>query len=332
MGTARGNHDAQEAGGPGAELASMLRKWWDDSARDGQPKATQQSLAKQLVITQATLSRYLNPRHPSNAPLRVIAQLHTHLGAPVEELERARALYEAAGTEPPRRRTGPDDTGAVTGPAGAEASAPETGDTPATECPPAGAPARRRSVLRAAAAVLAVLLAGLATWWATTAPAFRPDNGKSGTHALSADRTPGRATWPLIREGDRGGRVFVVQHLLAEHGYRLNADGIFGKITKTEARKLQRRAALLPDGEIGPDTWPHLIVPVDSRSKGHAVEALQILLHHAGHRTSITGDFTAATGESLRSFQGSHGLTVTGVADEETWLLLVTSQRPAIHS
>ncbi|MFI6701724.1 peptidoglycan-binding protein [Streptomyces sp. NPDC050509] len=328
MDTARGNHDAEEAGAAGAELAAMLRKWWDDSARDGLTKPTQQSLAKQLVITQATLSRYLNPRHPSNAPVRVIAELHARLGAPVEELERARALREAALAEPLRRRTGPDDTDA----AGTEAPAPETGDTPATACLPTRAPDRRRSVLRTAVAVLPVFLVGLATWWATTAPAFRSDNDKSGTHALSANRTPGRATWPLIREGDRGGRVFAVQHLLAEHGYRLNADGIFGKITKTAAKELQRRAALLPDGEIGPDTWPHLIVLVDSRAQGHAVEALQILLHHAGHRTSITGDFTAATGESLKKFQGSHELPVTGVADEETWLLLVTSQQPAIHS
>ncbi|PVE11299.1 peptidoglycan-binding domain-containing protein [Streptomyces scopuliridis] len=217
------------------------------------------------------------------------------------------------------------------GPAGTEVPVLEPGDNTATECPRTRAPHHWRTVLPIAAVVLAILLAGLGTWWAT-APPFRPDDDKGDPQGLSRDQTPGRAKWPLIREGDRGGRVFVVQHLLAEHGYPLNPDGIFGRITKTEVKKLQRRAALLPDGEVGPDTWPHLIVLVDSRSKGHAVEALQILLHYAGHRTSITGDFTAATGESLKNFQGSNELPVTGVADEGTWLLLVTSQRPAIHS
>ncbi|MFG2286317.1 helix-turn-helix domain-containing protein [Streptomyces sp. NPDC048595] len=89
--------------GAGRALAELLRNWWELSARDGRPKPTQQSLAGRLGIDQTTLSRYLNPRHPSTAPLKTAELLHTVLRAPDADLVRARALAAAAASDPSRR-------------------------------------------------------------------------------------------------------------------------------------------------------------------------------------------------------------------------------------
>ncbi|MGG7572017.1 hypothetical protein [Streptomyces sirii] len=86
----------------GRALAELLRNWWKLSARDGRPKPTQQSLAGRLGIDQTTLSRYLNPQHPSTAPLKTVELLHTTLRAPDADLARARTLAASAASGPQR--------------------------------------------------------------------------------------------------------------------------------------------------------------------------------------------------------------------------------------
>ncbi|WP_407287599.1 hypothetical protein [Streptomyces sp. BP-8] len=86
----------------GRALAELLRNWWELSARDGRPKPTQQSLAGRLGIDQTTLSRYLNPQHPSTAPLKTVELLHTTLRAPDADLARARTLATSAASGPQR--------------------------------------------------------------------------------------------------------------------------------------------------------------------------------------------------------------------------------------
>ncbi|MFD0392292.1 helix-turn-helix domain-containing protein [Streptomyces nogalater] len=50
---------------PGARLALLLRRWWEEAGRaPGGTRPTQQALAARLGIDQTTLSRYLNPTHP----------------------------------------------------------------------------------------------------------------------------------------------------------------------------------------------------------------------------------------------------------------------------
>jgi hypothetical protein len=83
---------------PGVALAEMLRRWWQQSSLNGQGKPTQQTLALQVGVAKTALSRYLNPRHSSTAPLPVIELLHVRLRAPASELDQARALHEAATT------------------------------------------------------------------------------------------------------------------------------------------------------------------------------------------------------------------------------------------
>jgi peptidoglycan hydrolase-like protein with peptidoglycan-binding domain len=64
--------------------------------------------------------------------------------------------------------------------------------------------------------------------------------------------TPGR---PTLR---RPSTVPEVKDLQQELG--LNADGIFGGETEAAVRAFQRKAALVPDGIVGPATWHALNV------------------------------------------------------------------------
>lgn len=52
------------------------------------------------------------------------------------------------------------------------------------------------------------------------------------------------------------------------------------------------------------------------------VERLQSLLIHHGARIGIDGDFGPATELAVRSFQSSHGIAPTGIADPATWTAL----------
>ncbi|WP_335932933.1 peptidoglycan-binding protein [Streptomyces sp. PTD5-9] len=329
---------------PGRDLAELLRSWWEASARDGREKPTQRSLAKRLGIDQTTLSRYLNPAHASNAPCRIVEQLHTALGAPAHELVRARALAEAAaGSASPRRRPRP-------GGRPAPSAAAEDGGTPAAvrDAEPApgfggpdagpapghgagtGRPGRSRVAwtVAAASALLLLLVAGWSAWWPG------PAAGRGGAEAVAevSDQPSEGTGWPLARKGNVLWKARTVQLLLRAHGYDVKVDADYGPATAEAVRKFQTAHALTADGKVGKDTWPLLITTVDSRTREpEAVMAVQYLLHRAGVATDSTGAYTPSTMRSLKEFQASRNLPVTGVGDEATWRALLNAQGPDQH-
>ncbi|MDP2891708.1 MAG: peptidoglycan DD-metalloendopeptidase family protein [Bacillota bacterium] len=63
---------------------------------------------------------------------------------------------------------------------------------------------------------------------------------------------------PLLKYGSRGGEVRQLQSLLIEEGYRIKADGIFGKATRAAVQKFQKSKGLIADGIVGPLTWAAL--------------------------------------------------------------------------
>ncbi|MFE1177056.1 peptidoglycan-binding protein [Streptomyces sp. NPDC058773] len=341
-------------------LAELLRSWWELSARDGRPKPTQQSLAGRLGIDQTTLSRYLNPRHPSTAPLRTVELLHTALRAPAADLPRARALAEAAATgaartsarpavgppapetpapEPPA--TGPQPLVPVTVPApfAVPSTAPVPEPPAADEIPvarPAPAPPPHHTpVTRAARTALAFLAVltlggGIGLGWS----AFVHRTGQDGppVAAAAAPTDPTASAWPLARRGDLLWKARTVQYLLQAHHYAVEADGDFGTRTAAAVKRFQAAHGLLVDGKVGRQTWPHLVIRVDAQNAPkQAVVALQYLLDHSGTATDITGIFTPSTARSLETFQRTRSLPVTGVADLATWRTLLASQGPAVH-
>lgn len=58
----------------------------------------------------------------------------------------------------------------------------------------------------------------------------------------------------LLKRGMRGAEVKELQGLLAELGYKLVVDGIFGPETEAIVKQVQREVGLDPDGIVGPLT------------------------------------------------------------------------------
>ncbi|MFE9173780.1 peptidoglycan-binding protein [Streptomyces kebangsaanensis] len=309
---------------PAVRLARLLRRWWEEAGSPpGGTRPTQQALASRLGIDQTTLSRYLNPKHASTAPPRVVEALHAHLRAPATELARARELCRAALEGNSRQGTagdGPELTGGT-------GTADGTGGR--------GSPGRLRSRWTLPALVAAVV------------PAFVAGMVVGGQHAPPPPRSAAEDTagsvplsgvpieWPLLmkRKEDQFTRARALQHLLMAHGYEVKADGFFGNETQDAVMGFQRRHNLPSDGKVGKDTWPALVRTVGPGAHGHAVLALQELLHNTGlGGTEVSGEFTAATVEDLRYFQSRHGLSPTGRADVDSWLALLVFQRPPVDT
>ncbi|MGW2087279.1 peptidoglycan-binding protein [Streptomyces sp. NPDC001880] len=300
---------------PGRALAGLLRNWWESSARGGREKPTQQSLAKRLGIDQTTLSRYLNPAHASNAPCRIIEQLHSALRAPADDLDRALALARTAA-------------------AGKRPATPDPAPVPAGSADHHDAAARwwdRSPVMFPSLAVASILLLalGCSVWWLV------PTGGQSDAKATTnvSDRPSQGTDWPLARKGNVLWKARTVQLLLRANGFDVKVDADYGPATARAVKEFQAAHGLTPDGKVGKDTWPLLIVTVDSRTtKPDAVTAVQYLLHRAGVPTDSTGTYTLATMRSLKEFQESRNLPVTGVGDEVTWRALLNAQGPDQHT
>lgn len=77
---------------------------------------------------------------------------------------------------------------------------------------------------------------------------------------------PGPAVPPFpgtVRRGDRGESVRQVQQRLADRGWHIDVDGIFGPQTERVVTQFQAEKGLVVDGIAGPQTWHALwTVPV----------------------------------------------------------------------
>jgi len=79
---------------------------------------------------------------------------------------------------------------------------------------------------------------------------------------LATDGTFGpltRAATRLVRQGDRGNLVWILQAALWFHGFRTNLDGIFGPNTNQMVRAFQTSRWLAVDGIAGPNTFEALL-------------------------------------------------------------------------
>ncbi|WP_345802932.1 peptidoglycan-binding protein [Microbacterium sp. AZCO] len=135
--------------------------------------------------------------------------------------------------------------------------------------------------------------------------------------------------WSTVGEGAIGSLVEGIQYLLRARGHSLDADGVFGPVTRAAVTALQNAEGLPADGVVGPVTWPRLVVPTSQGSTGDAVLAVQQfgLLQSPGDSPLVPdGAFGPATKEKVEFFQWSWGLTIDGVAGRETWSFLSTLQ------
>ncbi|MFE9009440.1 peptidoglycan-binding protein [Streptomyces sp. NPDC007875] len=344
MAQQRGSQDREQSAG--VQLARLLRRWWEEAGSPpGGTRPTQQALAARLGVDQTTLSRYLNPKHLSTAPPRVVDALHAQLRAPAAELEQARALCRAALRENGRQRA-TDSRGehaaqgrAADGSDEAPAPGKEGADaTPSTAAEP-GTNSRGtsgwthsqwlRPVLVAVAMILAFTAGMVVHERLSTQDRRATADGAAG--AVSASERP--YEWPLLRIGkeDQFTRARAVQNLLNAHGYKVRADGFFGEETRDAVMDFQRRKELTVDGKVGRNTWPELVKEVGPGSGTFEVRAVQELLNNVGQGgTAVSGRFTAATAEDVRFFQRTHGVSVTGRVNADTWLALLVKQLPPV--
>lgn len=76
---------------------------------------------------------------------------------------------------------------------------------------------------------------------------------------LAADGVVGPKTWakllPVLKSGNSGAMVKVLQSSLNDHGAKLKVDGKFGKGTQDALRAFQKKNKLGVDGVAGPATW-----------------------------------------------------------------------------
>lgn len=125
--------------------------------------------------------------------------------------------------------------------------------------------------------------------------------------------------WPIVQEGDQDSEesngVYKVQRLLRHHGASLAADHVFGEATRSGVTAFQEANGLSPDGAVGDQTWPALIVQLQEGDEGEAVFALQSQWRFI----SQDGAFGPTTDALVRDFQQQSGLEVDGIVGPQTW-------------
>ncbi|WP_438319449.1 peptidoglycan-binding protein (plasmid) [Streptomyces sp. HUAS TT3] len=330
-----------QGGSAGVQLAWMLRRWWEEAgSRTGGGRPTQQALALKLGVDQTTLSRYLNPGHPSTASLRVVEALHSQLHAPTADLERARTLCRAALLGNGRaqafagggERTAPADSSDRSDePPAPDAGRPGSQGT-GVRAARAGQLSRRLRPMFVAAAVVVAFALGMVVQERLSG---RGHNAAADGAAAATPESRTPYAWPLLRMGeeDQFTRGRALQHLLNAHGYKLLADGFFRQDTRDAVMDFQQRHDLPADGKVGVRTWPELVKEVGPQSGASEVRAAQELLNNVGQGgTAVSGKFTAASADDVRFFQRTHGLPVTGQVDVDTWLALLVKQLPPVKA
>lgn len=104
----------------------------------------------------------------------------------------------------------------------------------------------------------------------------------------------------LIRKGDRGDLVRILQEALDLLGYKTEADGVFGDGTRTSLAKFQKDHALYADGVAGPATLGALSLEYyrENPPASHTVKA--------GETLSSIGQRYAVSVESLLRMNRLH--------------------------
>lgn len=147
-----------------------------------------------------------------------------------------------------------------------------------------------------------------------------------GVNYISRDNL---ANYPLIRNGDRGNFVYLLQFILNSFGYNLSVDGIFGSKTLNAVKNFQSQNSLQVDGLVGNNTWKTLLLLppyplLKNGSVGAYVKFLQQLLESNLYPVgNIDGIFGSRTQTAVENFQKDNNLQVDGIVGNNTWAKLV---------
>jgi peptidoglycan hydrolase-like protein with peptidoglycan-binding domain len=183
----------------------------------------------------------------------------------------------------------------------------------------------RSFVRRAFSGILGLVAVATMATLISAAPAGAAVNSPTArTPAWSAS-----LTWPFVRPGNVGERVFAVQYLLQGKGFGVRADGVYGPATRNAVRSFQRSRGLNPSGNVGPSTWNRLIVTLRRGDRGSAVRALQHNLKFGyGFRFQrVSGFFGHETWLAVMAFQRGSHLPITGVVGHRMWKTIIVFER-----
>ena len=198
-----------------------------------------------------------------------------------------------------------------------------------------------KATIGAVAATAAIIAATtIPATAASAAPAAKATAARATVtaSALSATATAqALQPWPVLKQGANSGwpkvTVRSLQYLLAAHGAKLTADGVFGPQTRLAVVAFERARHLTADGVVRAATWRALLVTLKRGSTGPAVRAVQDQANFRngrnGHSLDVDGQFGAKTAAWVRAFQSAiaqeiPGFPVDGIVGPLTWQALVT--------
>ena len=156
--------------------------------------------------------------------------------------------------------------------------------------------------------------------------------GQAPDRARAAPRPPAGAEAGVLDLGARGPTVRALQRELRSRGFRVAADGIYGRGTRRAVSRFQRRLGLRVNGTVDRPLlwWLGLSVcrlpgPTTARggrggvlrlgAYGPQVCSLQRALARAGEPLAVDGGYGPLTRSAVRRAQRRLGLRATGVAD-----------------
>ncbi len=167
----------------------------------------------------------------------------------------------------------------------------------------------------------------------------------------AATQAPAAASYTSLSNGSKGDNVKQLQQALKDLGYyKSTVDGKFGNGTRTAVRAFQKMNGLSVSGvadlatqtllyQGAPKNADGLVISNPNKDvyetlsrgmKGEQVKTLQRRLKELGYYTStIDGSFGSGTLNAVRAFQKKAGLSQTGIADNDTQLLLYDALAPA---
>lgn len=145
-------------------------------------------------------------------------------------------------------------------------------------------------------------------------------------------------TYSLIKNGDKGNLVVIMQEKLINKGYvlpKFGADGHFGNETEKAVKELQEDAKITVDGEVGEETWGVLnsdfVKPSKPSYPGYYivknqvsedVRKVQERLIQLGYNCGDTGAdtiFGGNTEKAVEAFQKANGLKADKIVGPLTW-------------
>jgi peptidoglycan hydrolase-like protein with peptidoglycan-binding domain len=172
----------------------------------------------------------------------------------------------------------------------------------------------------------------------------------------SATVVPGAAAATLgsrtLRMGSSGPDVKQLQNKLRKAGYKISADGQFGRATFRAVKSFQRSADLAPTGTADRRTIRALRrmlhtaqvggfdpnnpskaapaknlgdrVPIKRGMKGPDVKQLQALLRKTGQSVAVDGAFGPGTQAAVKGFEAAANRAVDGIVDTDDITALKT--------